>query len=124
LGEQREFVRVSCRIEVESKTGNNWFMLYSKNIGLDGIMLTCGSDLEKLNKLGIDTEKEVFLSFYLPNQTHVVKVSGRIVYVERKKDSVDGSEASFIGINFIDASDKTNEQLKKFISNKEKKPII
>ncbi len=99
-------------------------MLYSKNIGLDGIMLTCGSEIDKLNKLGIGTEKEVFLSFYLPDQNDATKVSGRIVHVERKKDPVDGSEASFIGIKFNDVSDQTSKQLKKFVSSKEKKPII
>ncbi len=32
-------------------------------------MLTCGSDIEKLNKLGIGSEKEAFLSFYLADQS-------------------------------------------------------
>ena len=91
---------------------------------MDGMLLSCESDIEKLKKVGIDTEKKVFLSFYLSDQGDVVKVSGMVVYVERKTDSVDGSEASFIGIQFNDVSDKTKKQLGNFISKKEKKPII
>ena len=124
MEERREFVRISCKIEVESKTGKNWFMLNSTNIGLDGIMLTCGSDIEKLNKLGICSEKEAFLSFYLADQSDVIKISGRIVHVERKKDPVNGSEASFIGVKFNEVSDQISEQIKKFISSKKEKPII
>ncbi len=122
--ERREFVRFSCKMEVESKIGKNWFVLQSKNISLDGIMLTCRSDIEKLKKSSIGTEKEVLLSFYLPDQRGAVKVSGRIVHMERKKNPTDGTEASIIGIKFIDVSDQTNEQLKKFILGKGNKPII
>lgn len=87
-------------------------------------MLTCRSDIEKLKKSSIGTEKEVLLSFYLPDQRGAVKVSGRIVHMERKKNPTDGTEASIIGIKFIDVSDQTNEQLKKFILGKGNKPII
>ena len=90
MEEHREFARVSCRLEVETKTGRNWFVLNSKNIGMDGMMLTCGSDVEKLRKLGIDIERKVHLSFYLHNQADIVKVSGRIVHVERKANPING----------------------------------
>lgn len=109
---------------MESKTGKDWFMLYSKNVGMDGIMLTCESNIEKLNNLGITTEKEVFLSFYLPGQKHTVKVSGRIVNMEVKKDPINDSDVSIICIKFNDISDQTNKQLKKFICSEEDKPII
>jgi len=82
-------------------------------------MLTCESDIEKIIEWGIGTAKEVFLSFYLPDQNNVIKVSGTIVYVERNKNPVGGSETAFIGIKFKDISDQTNEQLKKFILSKE-----
>lgn len=124
MEERREYVRISCRLEVESKTGDNWFMLYSKNIGMDGMLLTCESDIEKLKKVGIYIEKKVFLSFYLSDQSNVVKVSGRVVYIERKIDSVDNNEASLIGIQFNDVSDKTKKQMENFIFEKGKKPII
>ncbi|GEM_PF-1809473 len=74
---------------------------------------------KKIIKLAIGTSKEVFLSFYLPDQNNVGKVSGTIVYVERNKNPVDSSETAFIGIKFKDISNQTNEQLKKIILSKE-----
>ncbi len=47
MDEWRECLRISCRIEVESTKGEKWFVLCSKNIGLDGIMLTYESDIKK-----------------------------------------------------------------------------
>ena len=82
-------------------------------------MFACESDIEKIIGLAIGTEKEVFLSLYLPDQNNVVKVSGTIVYVEGNKNQVGGSETAFIGIKFKDISNQTNEQLKKIILSKE-----
>ena len=82
-------------------------------------MLTCESDIEKIIEVGVGAAKELFLSFYLPDQNNIVKVSGTIVYVERNKNPVDSSETAFIGIKFKDISNQTNEQQKKFILSKE-----
>lgn len=124
MEERREHLRVSCMLEVEAKKARNWFLLNSRNIGMDGIMLTCDSDIEKLKKIGIDAEKQVLLSFYLTAQSNVIKVTGKIVHVERKADPIDGSEASFIGIQFNDLSDQTKKQLESFISTEKKKPLV
>ncbi len=84
---RRKSIRVSCRLEVESKTfGQKWFFIYSKNIGMDGMMLTSESSIEKIKKLGIDIDKNIFLSFYLPNdENYVTKISGKVVYVGKKQ---------------------------------------
>ena len=124
MEERREYLRVSCMLEVEAKKARNWFLLNSRNIGMDGIMLTCDSDIEKLKKIGIDTEKQVFLSFYLTTQSNVIKVSGKILHVERKVDPIDGSEASFIGVQFNDVSDQIKKQLESFISTEKNKPLV
>ena len=124
MEERRESLRVSCRLEIETKAGKNWFMLNSENIGVDGMMLTCKSEVEKLKKLGIDAKQNVLLSFYLPDRNDLVKVSGMVVYVKRKANPIDGSEASFIGVKFKDVSDHTNEQLESLMSYKGKKPFI
>ncbi len=92
---------------------------------MDGMMLTCESDIEKLKNLGIDTGKNVLLSFYLPtDQNDLVKVAGRVVYMDSKVDPVNNSEASFIGIKFKDVSDHANKQLESFVSGQNKSLII
>ena len=116
LEDRRGSARVSCRLDIKSKTEKNWFLLNSMNISMSGIMLTCDTDLEKLKELGIDTEKEVFLSFYLPNESHLVKVSGRIKHIKRKTDSVDKIEASFVGIQFKDVPEQITKYLETFVS--------
>lgn len=124
MKERRENVRVSCRLEIEASTGEKWFVIESRNIGIDGMMLSTKLDIEKIKKLGIDIEKKVFLSFYLPIQSKLIKVSGKIMYIEKKADSMNKKEISFIGIQFENLSEYYKKRFRDFILGKEKKTTI
>lgn len=126
MKERRENVRVPCRLEIETGTGEKWFVIESKNIGIDGMMLSTELDIKKIKKLGIDIEKKVFLSFYLPLpiQSELIKVSGKIVYIEKKVDSMNKKEISFIGIQFENLSEYYKKLLRDFILGKGKKITI
>lgn len=125
IDERREHIRVSCRLDVEANTGKDWFLLNSKDISMGGMMLTTESDINKLKKLKIDVEKQVSLSFYLPNQSNLIKVFGKVRYIKRKKDYNDDKENSLIGIRFIkEISKQFNDQLEHFIYGKDKRVWI
>lgn len=117
--ERRKHVRVSCRIDVDTKTDKNWFLLNSNDISTGGMMLTTESDIKKLKKLKIDIKEKVFLSFYLPNQSDLIKVLGEVKYLKRKKDFIDKKETSFIGIQFLkETSKEIQKKLEMFVYGK------
>lgn len=92
---------------------------------MDGMMLTSEASIEKIKKLGIDIGKNIFLSFYLPNdENYVTKISGKVSYLKKKPDAVDDNESTFIGIKFNEVSGNVNKHLKTFISAMESKVII
>lgn len=122
--ERRKCARISCRLEIEANSGEDWFILNSRNIGLGGMMLTAEADIEKLKKLNIYDGEKVLLSFYLPKQSDLIKTYGKVVHVRRKTDTVEEKEISLIGIQFINLTVSVKKQLELFVYGGHKNPLL
>ena len=114
MEDRRKSVRISCKLSIESSADGKWYILNCKNIGVDGMLLTAESEIEKLSKLGFEMDKKVSLSFYLPNQTDLLKVSGKVVYIERKTDTIEKTDITLIGIQFTDLQEHIKKKLEDF----------
>lgn len=83
-------------------------------------MLSTELDIQKLKKLGIDNEAKVFLSFYLPGNSALIKASGKIVHIQKEEDSINKKGISIIGIQFENLPEYFKKQLGGFVLVREK----
>ncbi|MBF0252920.1 MAG: PilZ domain-containing protein [Candidatus Omnitrophica bacterium] len=98
--DKRKFprARYECRILISSQGKDESFETLTENIGSGGICVVLGKEF--------DLFKTAQIEMHIPEKKRVVRCSGTIVWVIRKRISGKGHDFNYdIGIEFIEISD-------------------
>lgn len=104
---KREFPRALCDIKAEYRTTESFLGAYMKQVGLGGLFIE-NDDPPPMGE-------EIELSFSLPDDTHIIKAKGKVVW--RMMNPTHDVFAKGVGVKFIEISDKDKKKISDFVES-------
>ena len=107
IKERRRFERTPFVIRVDYQTVDEFFSDFSSNINEGGIFI----ETTKVHK----TDAPVQLEFNLPGSTDTVTVNGRVTWVRKHEEALQGPPG--VGIQFEGLSVEAKEAINRIVRN-------